>query len=350
MFAVVVSAILLCSANAFSVSRATVRRASPMMMADIVDTAVGAGSFKTLAAALGAANLVSTLKGKGPFTVFAPTDEAFAKLPAGTVEALLKDIPKLSGILTYHVVSGAVKAETVVKMNGKKVPTVNGAEVTITVGADGVKVDNAKVVTTDIICDNGVIHVIDSVILPGPKVVPFNPKDQAGVSGPFGFFDPLDLCPQDKFSFAKYRESELKHGRVAMLAVLGVAVAEAGFTFLGSDISGPAIYQYQQADLVLNAWTPNVIGLTLAVEGYNIVKGWQSPDETSADSVAIAGLKDGYINGDLSFDPLGLKPKNAKDFKVIQTKEINNGRLAMLAIAGIVAQELVTGAPIFNVL
>jgi len=233
-------------------------------------------------------------------------------------------------------------------MNGKKVPTVNGAEVTITVGTDGVKVDNAKVVTTDIICDNGVIHVIDSVILPGPKVVPFNPKEEPGVSGPFGFFDPLDLCPQDKFSFAKYRESELKHGRVAMLAVLGVAVAEAGLTFLGSEISGPAIYQYQLAESVLNAWTPNVIGFTLAVEGYNIVKGWQSPDEASADSVAIAGLKDGYVNGDLNFDPLGLKPKNAKDFKAIQTKEINNGRLAMIAIAGIVAQELVTGASVFS--
>ena len=128
--------------------------------ADIVDTAVSAGSFKTLAAALGAANLVSTLKGPGPFTVFAPTDAAFAKLPPGTVEGLLKDIPKLSSILTYHVVSGAVMAETVVTLNNKMVKTVNGAEVKVTVGADGVQLDgSAKVVTTDIKCDNGTIFV-----------------------------------------------------------------------------------------------------------------------------------------------------------------------------------------------
>ena len=103
------------------------------MMADIVDTAVSAGSFKTLAAALTAAGLVPTLKSAGPFTVFAPTDEAFAKLPAGTVEALLKDIPQLSSILTYHCVSGKVLAETVVTLDGKEVKTVNGADVKISV-------------------------------------------------------------------------------------------------------------------------------------------------------------------------------------------------------------------------
>jgi transforming growth factor-beta-induced protein len=141
------------------------------MMPDIVDTAVGAGSFKTLAAALGAAGLVDTMKSPGPFTVFAPTDEAFAKLPAGTVEELIKpeNKAKLTGILTYHVVSGKVMASTVVTMDGAKVPTVNGAEITIKVGTDGVMVDGAKVVTTDIECDNGVIHVIDSVILPAEK-------------------------------------------------------------------------------------------------------------------------------------------------------------------------------------
>ena len=138
------------------------------MMPDIVDTAVGAGSFKTLAAALGAAGLVDTMKSPGPFTVFAPTDEAFAKLPAGTVEELIKpeNKAKLTGILTYHVVSGKVMASTVVTMDGQKVKTVNGAEATIKVGKDGVMVDGAKVVTTDIECSNGVIHVIASVILP----------------------------------------------------------------------------------------------------------------------------------------------------------------------------------------
>jgi uncharacterized surface protein with fasciclin (FAS1) repeats len=133
---------------------------------DIVDTAVAAGSFKTLAAALQAAGLVETLKGKGPFTVFAPTDEAFAKLPAGTVDDLLKpeNKEKLAAILTYHVVSGKVMAAQVTKMNAAK--TVNGQFLAISVNGGTVTVDNAKVVKTDILCSNGVIHVIDSVVLP----------------------------------------------------------------------------------------------------------------------------------------------------------------------------------------
>ena len=135
-------------------------------MHDIIDTAVAAGSFKTLAAALTAADLVSTLKGPGPFTVFAPTDEAFAKLPAGTVDSLLKDIPKLKAILTYHVVAGKVMAADVMTMDGKSATTVNGAAVKIgTTG--GVKLNGeTNVVKTDIECTNGVIHVIDSVLLP----------------------------------------------------------------------------------------------------------------------------------------------------------------------------------------
>jgi uncharacterized surface protein with fasciclin (FAS1) repeats len=135
-------------------------------MHDIIDTAVAAGSFKTLAAALTAANLIATLKGAGPFTVFAPTDEAFAKLPAGTVDALLKDIPKLTAILTYHVVGGKVMAADVMTMDGKSAATVNGAEIKIgTTG--GVKINGSvNVVKTDIECTNGVIHVVDAVILP----------------------------------------------------------------------------------------------------------------------------------------------------------------------------------------
>jgi uncharacterized surface protein with fasciclin (FAS1) repeats len=132
-------------------------------MANIVETAVGAGSFNTLVAAVKAAGLVDTLSSPGQFTVFAPTDEAFAKLPAGTVEALLKDIPKLTAILTYHVVPGKVMAADVVKLNAAK--TVQGQEVSIVVNG-GVKVDNAHVIKTDIETDNGVIHVIDSVLLP----------------------------------------------------------------------------------------------------------------------------------------------------------------------------------------
>ena len=132
--------------------------------ADIVDTAVAAGNFNTLVAAVKAAGLVDTLKSTGPFTVFAPTDEAFAKLPAGTVEALLKDPAKLKGILLYHVVSGKVLAENVVKMKSAK--TVQGSAVSIHAMGGKVMLDNAHVVKTDIAVDNGVIHVIDSVILP----------------------------------------------------------------------------------------------------------------------------------------------------------------------------------------
>lgn len=131
--------------------------------ADIVDTAVSAGSFKTLAAALQAAGLVETLKGAGPFTVFAPTDAAFAKLPAGTVEALLKDIPKLKAILTYHVVSGRVEAKDVVKL--AKATTVNGQDVSIGT-LEGVTINNSKVTKADVQASNGVIHVIDTVLFP----------------------------------------------------------------------------------------------------------------------------------------------------------------------------------------
>lgn len=133
---------------------------------DIVDTAVGAGSFKTLAAALQAADLVDTLKGEGPFTVFAPTDEAFAKLPAGTVDDLLKpeNKAKLQSILTYHVVAGRVGSSEVAALSTAK--TVQGGELTISATAGNVMVNEAKVVKADIDCSNGVIHVIDSVLLP----------------------------------------------------------------------------------------------------------------------------------------------------------------------------------------
>ena len=142
--------------------------AEKVKLADIVDTAVAAGSFSTLAAALGAAGLVDTLKGKGPFTVFAPTDAAFAKLPEGTVANLLlpENKAKLAAILTYHVVSGEVMASAVVTMDGKSAATVNGASVTIGVKGGVVTVDDATVVTTDVKASNGVIHIIDSVMIP----------------------------------------------------------------------------------------------------------------------------------------------------------------------------------------
>jgi len=135
---------------------------------DIVDTAVGAGSFKTLVAAVKAAGLVETLKGEGPFTVLAPTDEAFAKLPVGTVESLLKpeNKDKLVAILKYHVIAGKALAADVVKLDGQAVKTVEGDAVKVAVKDGKVTIDGANVVKTDIECSNGVIHVIDTVLLP----------------------------------------------------------------------------------------------------------------------------------------------------------------------------------------
>lgn len=160
-----VKLVSLAAAIALALSLGTFARSKPAAK-DIVDTAVAAGSFKTLAAALQAAGLIDTLKSKGPFTVFAPTDEAFAKLPAGTVEDLLKpeNKAKLVAILTYHVVPGKVLAAQVTKMSSAK--TVNGESLNISVNNGSVMVDNAKVIKTDILCSNGVIHVIDSVVLP----------------------------------------------------------------------------------------------------------------------------------------------------------------------------------------
>jgi uncharacterized surface protein with fasciclin (FAS1) repeats len=129
---------------------------------DVVDTAIAAGNFKTLVAAIQAAGLVDTLKGPGPFTVFAPTDEAFAKIPKAQLDALLADKAKLTAVLTYHVVSGKVMAKDV---KAGKVKSVQGGELTFAT-AGGVTVDNAKVAAVDIVADNGVIHVIDAVVLP----------------------------------------------------------------------------------------------------------------------------------------------------------------------------------------
>ena len=158
----------LCLALAVTLAATSVHAGSK----DIVDTAVEAGSFKTLAAALQAADLVGALKGKGPFTVLAPTDEAFAKLPKGTVETLLKPENKqqLIDVLTYHVIQGKVPAKQVVTLSGAK--TLNGQQVDIKVTDGKVSVDKATVVKTDIDCSNGVIHVIDQVILPATDNIP----------------------------------------------------------------------------------------------------------------------------------------------------------------------------------
>ena len=131
-----------------------------------------------------------------------------------------------------------------------------------------------------------------------------------------------------------------------MLAFAGILVGESGFNIFGSEITGPAIFQFQQADGVIPAFTVNLIGLTAAVEGFNIVKGWESVSEAKG---RVANLKKEYVVGDLNFDPLGYlqKASSAEEVLELKTKELNNGRLAMLAVAGIVAQELVTGESIF---
>lgn len=139
-------------------------RAEDQPEKDIVDTAVGAGQFKTLVTAVKAAELVETLKGKGPFTVFAPTDEAFAKIPKDKLEALLKDKKALTAVLTYHVVAGKVMAADVVKLDSSK--TVQGKSINIVTKDGKVTINGANVLKTDIVCANGVIHVIDAVILP----------------------------------------------------------------------------------------------------------------------------------------------------------------------------------------
>lgn len=233
---------------------------------DIVDTAVGAGSFKTLAAALQAADLVGALKGDGPFTVFAPTDEAFAKLPAGTVETLLKPENKkqLVGVLTYHVVAGKVAAKQVVKLNGAK--TLNGQRVGIAVEGGKVTVDKANVVTTDIECSNGIIHVIDSVILPsGDNIVAtadkagtfktliaaakaaglagaltgeteltvFAPTDEAFAKLPKGTVESL-LKPENKSKLAGILKFHVVAGRVYSEAALEAKTAK---TLQGSSVA-----------------------------------------------------------------------------------------------------------------
>ena len=157
-FATVAAVVLTVAASGTTAVRAETR--------DVVDTAIAAGSFKTLAKALDAAGLVTTLKGVGPFTVFAPTDEAFAKLPDGTLETLLKpeNKEKLRRILTYHVVAGKVMASDVVKLQSAR--AVSGDTITVKVEAGVVHVENATVTSADVLASNGVIHVIDSVILP----------------------------------------------------------------------------------------------------------------------------------------------------------------------------------------
>lgn len=248
---------------------------------DIVDTAVGAGSFKTLVAAVQAAGLVDTLKGKGPFTVFAPSDEAFAKLPAGTVEGLLKpeNKEKLVAILTYHVVPGKVLAEDVVKLTAAK--TVQGQEVAIKVADGKVTIDNANIVKTDIGCSNGVIHVIDSVIIPADivetavKVGNFNTLvaavkaaglvDTLKGEGPFTVFAPTDEA------FAKLPKSTMEsllkpENKEKLIAILTYHVVPG--KVMAKDVVNLTEAKTVQGSAVKIA----VNGGKVSIDGANVVK------------------------------------------------------------------------------
>ena len=156
---------------AVSISSAAAAQATPHQghTKNIVDVATSAGSFKTLLAAVKAAGLVETLQGDGPFTVFAPSDAAFAKIPKAKLDALLADKAALTSLLTYHVVSGRVMAADIVKAKGAKPTTVNGQSVNVTVRGGKVYVGGAQVVSADVQASNGVIHVIDTVLMPAPK-------------------------------------------------------------------------------------------------------------------------------------------------------------------------------------
>jgi len=316
---------------------------------NIVETAVDAGSFKTLVAAVKAAGLVDTLSSPGPFTVFAPTDAAFDKLPAGTVADLLKpeNKAKLASILTYHVVSGKVLAKDVVTLS--KAKTVEGSDVTVSVSSAGVKLNGTSTVTTtDIETSNGVIHVIDEVLLPSAKKS--SNKQTAFCAGlpgniaPFGDFDPAGFVAKDAVSVLevkRIRESELTHGRLAMVGVVGFLVHDAQINFLsGGTVTGLAINQWNELPTLEGEAIFLAIGLA---EAYRAVYGWEVPSGST-----LFQLKSTYEPGNLGFDPLGLRPSNAAEYKSLQEKELSNGRLAMIAATGFVVQQEIFRTPVWD--
>lgn len=169
-------------------------------------------------------------------------------------------------------------------------------------------------------------------------------KDMVGSVSPTGYFDPLQLSEgRSQAELKKYREAELKHGRICMVAAIGILVGESFNPFFDGLITGPAIYQFQQADDLLSYFWVLVLFTIGLVEGQNILSGWETPAGAS-----IAQLKEDYVNGDLGFDPMGLKPTSAAAFDRLRTKELQNGRLAMIGVAGMVAQELVNGKGILE--
>lgn len=178
----------------------------------------------------------------------------------------------------------------------------------------------------------------------------FDPKSEVGSSAPTGFFDPAGFTKsvsKDQYTF--FQEAELKHGRVCMLSFLGIVFGEilAGGGLGHGAISGPAIYQYQQADAAVFPMTATLLLGLGYIEQQGIVKAWAPASETFKDPTGFGKLKADRTPGDYGFDPAGVMPTDQKKFNTLRTKELNNGRLAMLAVAGIVAQELVTNKSIF---
>lgn len=176
----------------------------------------------------------------------------------------------------------------------------------------------------------------------------FNPKDSFGSSLPFGFFDPAGLSLDvSEEQFKLYQEAEYKHGRVAMLAFLGLFFGESGLGFLfNGQVNGEAIYQWQQADAMFPL-SKVALALIGVVEVLTIKAAWQPLDETLKEPLGLAKLSKTHVPGQYNFDPLGFKPKNPNELKEMKLKELNNGRLAMLGVAGFVAQELITDSKIF---
>jgi len=240
-------------------------------------------------------------------------------------------------VLKFHVVSGKVMSTQL--SNGLEAATLEGSKLKFDL-TNGVKVNGAKVVKADIVVDNGVIHVIDTVMLPPPKLKDYL-ASMPGVTAPTGFFDPLGFTADQTIDEVKrLRESEIVHGRVCMLAAVGILVGESGATplFDGS-ITGLAINQFQQVPAGFEGIVTLAIGVA---EAGRASKGWVEP------GTGLFKLRENYTPGDLAWDPLGLKPTSAAEQKEMATKELNNGRLAMLAVAGMVVQEELTGQTVFE--
>lgn len=176
----------------------------------------------------------------------------------------------------------------------------------------------------------------------------FEPSKQVGSSAPLGFFDPagytIDVTEEQ---FKLYQEAEIKHGRVSMLAFVGLVFGELFHPLFNGEITGPAIYQFQQADAIFPLFWVGVLWFIAMVEGQTIISAWQPLEETLKEPLGVAKLRKDHQPGNLGFDPLKLMPKNKDAAVSIRTKELNNGRLSMIGVAGIVAQELVTGSTIF---